>query len=574
MRRWLAALVSCLVISSWAESPAVENAVTAGRRADAAALQKIVESGDRSLVSWFGRGMQLADIDWSPEIEAIVIARFADPKVGDALRAMPGRYHTRQLYDLHRARVVAAYDRSEPSIGQLVNTDLQGIEEDLLVLGRKLPRNPGRLDGYTEFVALRRHPAAIPLLFETMESLSEDPRVSDANPAVVALLWYPSIEIWQRAAAKFEAMNTAGRLTTAQYRNTKFWLDRQLHDPQTWLTAQHRAVANQEYLRRTRALDFSKGRRAEMKLADPAAYVREEEPILDAKNSIAREIGDPIVARSPAQEYFHLGLHARFRAADPSAALRLFARAAERGVEIADFATADTYQFDLNDRARAIAFYQRALAASRKPPSADNAFPLYEKAGSRVNAWWQAWLAQEISYLRTGRAFSGTIGQAEIGGFFEVMLEKSVYVTGVFAPEFRVPNTRHIMTARGERVGGTWSAARDQVIGMKRETLQSRLDALPSSRLALMMALRHVSALPDADAIVAYFARNDPSGYWSTCVFGTVAYLDSLGERRRDEAVRNESAELLPGMTVDEVPRPLSVAAARYMKARNLRAKP
>jgi len=85
--------------------------------------------------------------------------------------------------------------------------------------------------------------------------------------------------------------------------------------------------------------------------------------------------------------------------------------------------------------------------------------------------------------------------------------------------------------------------------------------------------VRHASGLADPEAILAFFARNDPGGYWSTCVFGTVAYLDGLGERRREEAVQNESAGLLPGMTADEDPRPLSVAAARYMKQRNLRPK-
>jgi hypothetical protein len=197
---------------------------------------------------------------------------------------------------------------------------------------------------------------------------------------------------------------------------------------------------------------------------------------------------------------------------------------------------------------------------------------LFDKPDSRANTWWQSWFTREIDYLRTGRRFRGVITEVEIGGFFEVMLDKSPAVTTFFAPEIFVSNTRGMRDARtGRAIGGTWNSARGELMNMKRETLPARLDAFPSSHIALMALMRHASGLTDPDAILAFFARNDPAGYWSNCVFGTVVYIDGLGARRDEEAVQNESTALLPGLAADENPRPLSVAAARYMKQLNLR---
>ena len=583
MRRivpWLAVVVCLSALARTAadgtplpSDEAMETARKQGYVADAAALRELVKLGDPVLVQSFGSGMQRAQIELSPEIEAIVIANFDDKRVGAALRAMPPRYHTRKLFDLHYARVSRAYDVAEPSIGQIVNTGQRGVDEDLLKLAPKLPKSARGMDGFTYFAARRHHPAALPALFEALPSSFPNPKDMTWNEVFGSLIDYPSEDVWRRVAAKLAEMHTYGRIGDDQYRFCRQRLDALLKDPAGKLEEMRQRDAWAEYRRRVAEVDFTRGRREMLKTSDPAAYVREEERMVTTQDGIAREMGASNVTRNSGHSYFNLAMFARFRARDPAAAVRLYAAASERGIEMAQVALADTYQFELSDPKAAIAAFEKALRQARNPARSDP-FSLYEKPGSRMNTWWQAWFSHEIEFLRTRRPWRGAITEAEIGGFFEVMLEKAPAVTTVFAPEIFVSNTRGARDARtGRPFGGTWTAAQNELMNMKRETLPARLDGFPSSHIALMALMRHASGLADPDAILAFFARNDPAGYWSTCVFGTIVYLDSLGERRRDEAVRNESSQVLPGMAADEDPRPLSVAAARYMKKLNLRPK-
>ncbi|MEP7067622.1 MAG: hypothetical protein ABI789_00215 [Usitatibacter sp.] len=571
MRRGLAA-IGCALAMAFANAATPEQeAEAAGRVGDAAALARIIAQGKPDIVDWFGRGMQFSQMDLPADVEALVIASFDDARVGARLRAMPSRYRTRKLFDLHYARVEKAFLRSEPSIAEILNTDQDGIEEDLLRLGAKLPPGERGISDYVYHVARRHHPAAVPILLAALDESFSDPRRRGFNDELESLLAYPSIDIWKKTALELDRLRAQDRLAPEQHKSVRARVDALIADPAKLEQAKN-LDGWERYMRRVRAIPVNLGRLEALKSSDPAAYVREQERFLASKEAIGREIESAFIRRNLGHEAFQLGLFARFRARDPAGAIRSFMKAAELGNDFAQVAIADTYQFDLDDRRAAVSAYRKALGQAKMPRRA-NPDPVYDAPGSRVNAWWRAWFEQEISFLETGKSFRGTIGEAQIGGFFEVMLNKAPAVTAVFAPEFRQPNSRGVRTHLGQRLGGTWSAARDQLMNIGRPTLKMRLDALPSSRIALMMAIRHASALPDPDAIVAYFARNDPSGYWSTYVFGTVAYLDGLGPKREEEAARNESAELLPGMAADDEPRPLSLAAQTFMKSRNLRSK-
>jgi hypothetical protein len=578
---WIALAVSSVVMARAAaqDMPRLSNEVLEatlkqGFIADAAALRELVKAGDPRLVQNFGAGMQRAQVELSPEIEAIVIANFDDKRVGAALRAMPPRYHTRELFDLHYARVSKAYDVGEPSIGQILNTMQPGIDEELLKLVPKLPKRESGIDRFTYFVALRHHPAALPLLFDALPASYPNPKDMGYPEVFGRLIDYPSEDVWKRTAAKLAEMHTYGRIGDEQYRFARQKLEALLKDPKAKLEEMRLRDAWNEYRRRIGEADFARGRRELLKGSAPAAYVGEEERALAMSDAIAKDIGTPNVVRESGHTHYNLAMFARFRALDPAAAAQHYSVAIDRGVAIARVALADVYEFELADKKAAIVAFEKVLKEAGNPSNPDSSY-LFDKPGSRTNTWWQAWFTREIDYLRNGRPFRGAITEAEIGGFFEVMLDKSPAVTSVFAPEILVSNAHGARDARtGRPFGGTWNSARGELMNMKRETLPARLGAIPSSHIALMALMRHASGLTDPDAILEFFARNDPGGYWSACVFGTIVYLDGLGARRNEEAVRNESAALLPGMTADEEPRPLSVAAARYLRSRNLRAKP
>ena len=55
------------------------------------------------------------------------------------------------------------------------------------------------------------------------------------------------------------------------------------------------------------------------------------------------------------------------------------------------------------------------------------------------------------------------------------------------------------------------------------------LAKLPPSRMSLLVSLWEVSALDDPAAILSQMARDDPSGFWTAILLGSVDYHESHG---------------------------------------------
>ncbi len=86
--------------------------------------------------------------------------------------------------------------------------------------------------------------------------------------------------------------------------------------------------------------------------------------------------------------------------------------------------------------------------------------------------------------------------------------------------------------------------------------------------MSLLISIGEVSALDDPAAILSRLARDDPSGFWTAIIMGTVDYHES---HDRDDALDDGVAVLLPGMAAPTKPKPLAVAAKRYMQSQGLR---
>jgi len=536
-----------------------------GKAADAAALERMVALGDPALVRAYSSGLDVARVEQMPaDIEAIVIRHFDDPRVGAALRALSPRYRTRKLFDLQYARVQAAFKADEPSFKEILRTDQPGIDEDLMRIADKFPVPDREMPPVLIFVGRRQHPAAVPGLVASIERgyAVLGPRVAPMNNQPLALLLqYPDAAVWRRAGDELERLTREGRVTDEAYAAGKQQVDRALADPQLTLARMRARDARVQYEKRRAALGVGSVRIDAMRGESPRMYADQQAKYLARLDEIAREIGDEGVAYDVAGQYFALGMMVRFQLREPREAVTYFEKAAADHLAMAQVALADTYQLELKDRNAALAAYERALAEATSQPKERLFFP-YSPQGNRMNDFWRAWLAQEVEFVRTGKPFQGRIPENVITGFFDSIYGNGGYFYREFAGDFppaTPPND--------------WSDVESSLGGIEKAGLAAKLEKLPPSRLYFFVALRQVSALPAAD-ILRYLARNDPSGYWTTCLLGTVSYLDSRGAERRELAVRTGTAQLVPGMAASGKPNALSSAAAQFLASRGLRVKP
>jgi hypothetical protein len=535
-----------------------------GRTADREGLERIIGLEDERLVHAFDSGMLQARIGvMPPPVEALVIAHFHHPKVGAALRALTARYQTRALFDLHYARIEAAYRTDEPSFTQILRTDQRGIEEPLLRIAGKFPASGPEGNMAVLFLGGRKHPGAVPLLIASLEEGHGETRSRvRVTRAIGLLLNYPSVDVWRQAAAEIERLRREGRIDDEAYASARRQLDPPLSDPERYLQIFRSRDAFSLYLRQREAISPSLAQIDALRETDPRQYAAKYAEYAAKLEPIAARIADDGVARAVGAHYYRVGMFLRFRLRDPAAAAAPLARSARYRHMLGQVALADLYQFELRDKDAAIRAYQAALNEASAQPS------------SRMNAWWRAWLAQEIEYLRTGQPFRGRIPEAAIGGFFEAMNLNAVMVMGFVArevPKIAGAGPQPPLPGQPLNTLADWAPLESTLARVDRRDLAAKLNSLPNSRLALMATFAQMSALQSSQAILAYLERNDPSGYWSTVLLGTVAYYESRAAAGRDEALGTGTAQLLPGMADAAKPNPLGAAAAQFLKARRLR---
>ena len=551
-------------------SISTDSARAAGKAGDATVLERIVELGDPGLVQSFGYGIQTTNVYvLPPQVEAVVIKHFDHPKVGAALRALPGRYASRALFDLHLARIKASYRSDEPSFEQIVRTEQAGVDEEILAVAGKFPSRNGQLSGAANFLGRRRHAGAIPLLLAAIGPGYEPPyNTSLYNTALDLLLAYPSEEVWRKAAAELERVKGEGKVRDDQYTHARRKLDPMLADPAAVLARLRSNDAWEQFMERRKALAPLADEANALYKTSPREYPAARSRYLEAEEALAREFRDERIDSHIAYSWGQLGIYVRFLLGDPRGAVRYLERGAKREL-IAQVVLADTYQLALKDSAAALKAYERALdTATRQAAGVHRDTPPLAP-GRVVTAFWKSWLAAEVEYLRTGKPFTGRVPEPVIVGFWDVVADHG-RLASIFFPQWASPQHLPQMaySARGAPRAPTWASVEYGLAHMDRETLGARLAQAPSSRFALLVTLRYISALPRQDAILKELARSDPSGYWTTIALGTVAFHESTAARR-DEALATGVAEAMPGMAAK--PNVLATAARQHMQSRALR---
>ena len=552
-----------------------QSATDMGKAGDAAGLERLVALGDPAMIRAFDYGLRIARIEtMPPDVEAVVIRHFDDARVGAALRALTPRYRTRALFDLHAARVRAAYKSDEPSFQEILRTDQPGIDEAVAALAPRLPTGAGEFNPAIAWLARRKSPAAVPGLVAALEASLVDARSRSYNQPLQFLLAYDDPAIWQRADAEVERVHAAGRAGDANYATARKALDPVVKDPQAALANRRAVGVREEFRRRTEALVPPPREIYALRDADPKAYVQAQRKRLDEEEAIARELGFDTLAYTIYANHRNLGMHARFRAKDAKAALPFLERAASGKDLFGQLALADTYQLALHDKPNALRAYRLARATAAAGTSE------YGAPGTPLNDFWCAWLDAEIAYLQTGTPFAGRIPETVVAGFWQAEAQwgrlASFHLPGwapaPFVGRAAMASVGGIAIAQPPGAPASpWVAVTERYASIDNAELPKRLAQVQPSRLALLAMLPAASLLRSPQAIVAELQRHDPSGYWTTIVMATVAWHEGGDAARRDAALANGVAETLPGMAREPRPNALAQAAKSFLAARGVR---
>jgi len=543
-----------------------DGAVECGRTGNARCLERIIGLHDRMLALNFDEGMNRARMSvLPPEVEGVVVAHFDDPTLGEVLRGFGPRYRTRALFDLHYARVKKAYRNDEPSMRQVLKTELPGIEPLIFAMAGKYPSMPGYPNPALAFLGARHYPDAVAPLLAALAQSYRDLQPGRHNPILGLLLDYPSPEVWRRARDEVERLHRAGSIDSAAYALSLSRIEPLLAAPDANLERMRQRQADEAY--RRRKLGIYPGESQLYELRDqPREYVPATLAFLAQLEPIAAESGLPASRHDLVYRYVSVGLVERFELGQPAAAIASLEKAAEHGDALARMAIADTYQLALHDRARAIAEYRKALAEASKP-AALRVEGDYGAAGSAINAWWRDWLAVEIRFLETGERFHGRITEPALAGCFDAFKRYSGQSNALFLKGLPyIPRQPALMG--GTVPGENWKKFSSALARLDRGPIRAKLDALPSSRMALFATMGHASLLPDAESIARYLGRNDPSGYWSSCLLDAAQRFPSGSEVEKREAVSRGVLYVLPGLALPAESNALATAAASFVKSR------
>lgn len=520
-----------------------------GKAADAAGLERIVAIGDPQLVRVFmGSGLSVyPDNLMPPAIEALVVKYYNDPRVGAELRAVQSYYQSRALFDLHLDRVKTAARSTDPVFVNIFRTRQPGIEDALLANVDRFPTQQG-YNPVIGFLAMRKDPRAIDPMIANLPQVLSRP-VSDP---LYALMDYDDPAVWRRTEAEVERLK--GTIPPEVYDAARKRLDGALADPQRTLAIRRASRLSNEFGRRIGTLkpDYQA---IDALRNDPPRYIEAFSAYLAQAEVIAAEVGGEFTKSRVANDQGQLGRYARLKGGDAQLAERALEKGAQGGDAMAQVGLGDFLQFVKHDKANAITVYERALeTASNK----SGLLMPYSPPGEPMNAFWTEWLKAEIAWLRTGKRFNGTVSEAAVRGFWEV--QRGWW--GTLARDL----------AQWHPPAGPppsdWAAHAQRLESLAPATLAPRLAREGASRLTLLVTLGHVSALPEADAILREMERNDPSGFWTAIVMATVARFEATG---RDAALANGLAYTLPGMAASGKPNALATAAQRFLRSSGLR---
>ncbi|HET9650969.1 MAG TPA: hypothetical protein VFP36_02200, partial [Usitatibacter sp.] len=342
-------------------------------------------------------------------------------------RAKPGRAAvlTRALLELGTPdaieavleRLAQASASAEPEaraeaswIAQQVASVPASIRIDFAAFRKALPAvlDAGQRGALLAFIASRNEGNGL----GEVTGMLADPQLH--RRALEVLVASDSVDVWRDARAAVEKLKADGVLDEGRYRSAAALLDGKIADPAKHFAEQRQAQRAKEFIARQQPIQRERHELEALRQTQPGRYVKDMPPLLEALAKLADEYADLPQARvglrqEIANEYMRVGHVARFRLNRPAEGLASYEAASRNVEDMGAFAVADTWQFDLGDKAKALASYRRLLEANRaKVPSTNDI-----EAGAA--AWQRRWLEAQIAWLERGERFAGPVTAEDIG---------------------------------------------------------------------------------------------------------------------------------------------------------------
>jgi hypothetical protein len=396
---------------------------------------------------------------------------------------------------------------------------------------------PENTRGYSiTWLRTRKDMAALPDVLQHMGD------AGGYGPSIEALIATDSPDIWRRARARAEELNTEGRLKGGEYLYAKSMLDEKIANPEQHFAAKRQAQASQKYYSERSELEREGAELRKLRASDPERYAATMRAQLAKRERHVRDNSGVLGAFGPRQElqavgmqYLVLGHYVRFRLKRPRDALELYAAAQRDDMVAGGFAIGDTWQYDLRDPQRAATEYRAFLAAIRQMPHR------MQRDEEVVLKWADRWVQAQLAYLAGGTTFSGALkGDDLIGATYATFMGAASVAEDVFE-------------------GGELMRLLDAPAAADRERIVKMLQGLPVSAFSLAYGTPFLGYMPDARSVLDFLRRRDPAGYASACYFGVI------------EVVEKEGAHGRAGMMVPGVMDPAQGKGLREAKARFLR---
>ena len=566
----LALVVAAAAFAQNASEEARKLAQRLGRERNVEGLQAIVDARNRELLEWYERGWRDTSqreqgVPVAEAIEAIIVKNYRDPVVGPPLRTLVSAnwtpYRSRELFDLMFEEWRSGKERptTYPIREGIFRTSLMGIEPPVLAWLAENP-GPGEYDANAimHFLSQRKYRPAVPVIARRLEAKApgEGHAIVDwllgigsedaAAAAVRRLAWLRdrSGGIEERAFIANRVARlppTAGvdhdalreAIGPADLKDPRYAeAARMLADPRKHYGMQATQAREAELAKKRADLGARMASAERNRAEHPQRYVDAMQSFLAESARLGEEYRDVPSARGMqgemAMAWLQLGNFVRFRLKDPRRAIQIYGEAERAGQGLAIFAQGDTWQFDLRDKPRALGEYRRNLEQFRGAQA---------KGGSGEAAffeWGRRWLAHQVEWLESGRAFTGTIDRDDIGG------------AGILV------------------MFGSGPSSKGDDAGIFPE---GPLAQLPPSGWSLIRGASMLGGLPDAKSILAFLARNDPAGYASACFFGLV---DLTARAQADEsAMATRGANRMFGGS-----KALQDAKAQFLRERKINLPP
>ena len=331
------------------------------------------------------------------------------------------------------------------------------------------------------------------------------------DEALTALLALGASGDWRVAKGELEQAATEGTVKPERMALLQKRLDAALADPSRFIAERGDAERRQAFTEARAQLDRQNTAVASLRESDPKRYAAETEIYLRRAEKL---IADNAAGRQEAiwyrrdisQAYQRLATYTRFTLRDSARAVTFYERAialsetfpARENMGLLErVGLADTVRFDLKDTRRALQIYAQLLQrVSGNQPSTNDIEAVFQRVLTE-------WLRAEIAFLAEGKRYAGTPDRETFAGIAMVVYYGAEAFTGDDPSIATMAKVLHTRSPRND----------------EKRDFARQLEALSPSQARLLGAFDFLPLLGSPGQVGVFMRKHDPAGFLTACAF-------------------------------------------------------